>query len=818
MKCTDNLKKWNIVLVSTAKYLEPARQEIMSLFEKEYPNVQCLAFEKGFSEDKTKNSYELCYKRIFNDPIDIVLLFIDEYYGNLDGDISVTRREYECCIKNNKFVLKFIKKSVADDYDKYLKNPKYLPSKKKKYDNFVKTMEFVASIKNQPNSDMLNYYTNNKDLPQRVIELLKLNTRHFLWDYLIDINLPKQINSIEQINKGIKIGEIFNEVYIDSDCEMFGDSKSKIKKASGIIEIIQKNKCLISGDGGTGKTTILSKLFFEQKALYENESSHLLPLFVSMNGFKIKDLKLFRILEMYFNRLLNKYMYPFYSADNVEFMLLIDGFDEILGVKDNTQLKKCFESNSLSSHLVLSCRENYTKGQTLSKYFDILIRIIGFKEDSTIENVVEKYIKYFEKRQENCLLSSKRDQILKIVRGSASTVFHNPFMLYLFLNYIKDHENFEFNWRPSIILKNCVDSIFVREAQEIDLSEEQINKLYWYLGSLSWILYINRLENKPTLEYKKVLNSLFDGKVVEIYKRIIDLFIVISDNNKYIISMTNEKLMDFFCGNYLYQSITLKDYKISSEIPVDYFYYTNFKIDIVHRCKELMTENDKAIAFDFLVKKYNEFIIKELGAKEKIMNWIVNLIVRTEQYNKLIEFVIQEKQKKEQGNKNYINTYYLEHVLVQLGIVPFEYDFMNKMEENAEFDSYVRGCYLSYYDDTLYNKISGFIDDGTRSWERCFKAFQQHINEPKAKDGTNRNNVRRLEFRLARRFIEVRETQDLTDSIAEFYLNLPEDKYYVEMQHEEEYFRQCHRRYKELCKAEYMALCEAIRNKRKFID
>jgi hypothetical protein len=122
--------------------------------------------------------------------------------------------------------------------------------------------------------------------------------------------------------------------------------------------------------------------------------------------------------------------------------------------------------------------------------------------------------------------------------------------------------------------------------------------------------------------------------------------------------------------------------------------------------------------------------------------------------------------------------------LLQLGKNPeLEAAFHNRMVDDPDFDSFVRGGYLVFYDASLKELAYPNFDDGKREWDKVFNAFKQHIYEDK--ESKYRQGVRRVEFRLIKQFIETRRS--VSPEIAEFYKTLPFESYNFSEAVEKEY-------------------------------
>jgi len=794
MKKEQPLQTWNIALISTTQYLSETRKTIINNLEAK--GIKCRAFEESLPEYPEYSDIDDCYARLERDHIDFAILIIDNHYGTIDDryKTSVTRHEYDICLKKKIKVFKFLHKSVDYDFKTYSNNKDSDEINQTRYDDFEGVMNFVKAIKDGKKDNVLNPFDDYEELYSRIEKVLTDNTQIIIQDKLLNNKYINYVKKLQALNKSASLKEVITNLYSEPNMEVNG--KFEEYKNSNVAKTLNKvalnESLLITGRGGYGKTTLLSKMFFAQFDDFKNHKSPYIPLLVFMGGLNIKDFTLSTIVEELLRNVLHKQMYPFFSPDGLTTIIYLDGFDEINGSLTGESVNKFLTSGIFANPVVLSCRDKFAFEYAVFEHFDNKIELLGYRTWGEIDAAIDKHTQYFDITDENKI---------KRIKGYASAnieVFKSPFMLYIYMSYCKEHDFLQTDTKIGRILRYCIEDIFVSNVKKKKityLTNDEKDDILKVLGHLSWTVYCNRLKGGDFLNYEKLIKK-YGLEKNKTYRKIIEMFLNLTFDGREVRAMSNENFMDFFCGQYLYYIlIEAIRSEQNDSVSEEWLLYTNIKVEIIHICMDLMDEDEKIIAFENLKKRYES--LRGTNAYKKIA-WVLNLMLRTK-VKPMGKFIIDEYSANKDRDKYYINRLTIEHCVIQLGQIEafqslyqeVEPRFVQNMYDDVKFDEFVRGCYLIYYNDTYANLSFPYYDDGKKNWERCFIAFESHINEP----GEYRRSVRRLEFRLAEQFILNRDASELTDHMIDFYLNLPEEKY-------------------KGFEKEYQALCKAIEKKR----
>ncbi|AXT63098.1 hypothetical protein D1816_23030 [Aquimarina sp. AD10] len=198
-------------------------------------------------------------------------------------------------------------------------------------------------------------------------------------------------------------------------------------------EIIKRDKVLILGNPGLGKTTELERL----AAMLWNEDELLIPIYKNLKNFTAQD-----TLEAYIG--LNWAL-----LDNVIF--IFDGIDEISDIHDFISKLESFITNlqgyDIKHRFIVSCRTNV--------YEDIVKRIVGFHKLFLREFRFEEG---FELLQESC----KNNLDKNSVKSFISNFLKNPLQIEIIASFINVKGKIPTN--TAEIWKEYIDKRLARDA------------------------------------------------------------------------------------------------------------------------------------------------------------------------------------------------------------------------------------------------------------------------------------------------------------------------------------------------------------------
>ena len=535
MKKEQPLQTWNIALISTTQYLSETRKTIINNLEAK--GIKCRAFEESLPEYPEYSDIDDCYARLERDHIDFAILIIDNHYGTIDDryKTSVTRHEYDICLKKKIKVFKFLHKSVDYDFKTYSNNKDSDEINQTRYDDFEGVMNFVKAIKDGKKDNVLNPFDDYEELYSRIEKVLTDNTQIIIQDKLLNNKYINYVKKLQALNKSASLKEVITNLYSEPNMEVNG--KFEEYKNSNVAKTLNKvalnESLLITGRGGYGKTTLLSKMFFAQFDDFKNHKSPYIPLLVFMGGLNIKDFTLSTIVEELLRNVLHKQMYPFFSPDGLTTIIYLDGFDEINGSLTGESVNKFLTSGIFANPVVLSCRDKFAFEYAVFEHFDNKIELLGYRTWGEIDAAIDKHTQYFDITDENKI---------KRIKGYASAnieVFKSPFMLYIYMSYCKEHDFLQTDTKIGRILRYCIEDIFVSNVKKKKityLTNDEKDDILKVLGHLSWTVYCNRLKGGDFLNYEKLIKKY--GLTVYQNKH----------KGEHIMKANDMKILDFISG------------------------------------------------------------------------------------------------------------------------------------------------------------------------------------------------------------------------------------------------------------------------------
>lgn len=576
------------------------------------------------------------------------------------------------------------------------------------------------------------------------------------------------LNKCPSIKKGFSMRELLEEMYIQPHSNV-----KKDEELHTYISNISEKKILIRGDGGVGKTTLLAKIYCEMANSFLN--SNIYPLYLSLNGKPLCGITIQVSLEFEPNIDLKVFNY-----ECCQYIILIDGLDEVQCIKEKDEIQSFLDSKMfLNNKVIVAGRENFVQDYSEINEHFYTIMIFDYKnaKEKQLE-LLDKFYAY-DKARKNRFSNGKQLKIEQYINENFESL-QNPLILSLFLIYMQDVDDISGRkYKESEILEVCVNDAIIRQCHKKDQSDIDISFILKELSLMSWKIYRNRLILKDTVyDHIKYDADKYTTQEIKLIDECIDLFTYRSGSNK-VVKMENEGILEYFYAKYMIYVFTNE---ITDELDL---FSIHIKVEIIRHALNLMSESQKSIAFNYLVNVYKDTDDKGFHKIHQIVhilpriNNIDPMSFLNSEYDELRKHSIFS------GKRSAI-----EHCLLQLGKNPeLEEEYYNRMVNDMEFDSFVRGGYLVYYQNPRQQHIISFpyYDRGGYNWDRVFdKCFKQHISEDK--EGKKRKFVRRLEFRLAKQFIETRK--NVSSEIAQFYrdLSLTPESYNFNDQVKAEYY------------------------------
>ena len=579
---------------------------------------------------------------------------------------------------------------------------------------------------------------------------------------------------------GFPTEDLLNYIYIEP--------QSDIKVNDLLHNYITGNgskKILVQADGGVGKSTLLAKIYKELEEKFSEKKSFICPLIYNLNGIEPRSISLEKLISLQGVEKSN------YNC--CQYIILIDGLDEIKNT-DEYYIDEFFKSDFFNEcKTIVACRKVFVQENTISKYFDEIITLCDYRDnrDKQLE-MLEKFCNYT-KTKESEINDEKKEKIKKYIEKN-SVSLQNPLILGIFLLNMQKEDVPKESLNAGQILDKCVRDIIERECSKPDIfkkNEEEKEKtsklimtILYKISTASWKIYLNRT-SKEDLNFDNIVEK-DDTQDREIINKCLKFFISHAGE-------INEVIFDYFCAKYMF-------YVFVEEIEdkLDLFSVDHIKVEIKRFAfNDFMTKDQKKKAFKYLKKVYKQLNDNDYLRFLSLINFFPH--IKKENKIKLIWFLLCEYSKLRKKNIYDAQKNLIEHCILQTGSMPWlEERYYKQMIANPQFDSFVRGGYLLYYAKSLPKDFKHPYFDEKRSdtkfsdWDRVFfEGFQNHIYEDrdKIKRKKRRRSVRRLEFRVAKQYIE--ERKEVAPEIAIFYKKLQSEDYCFKKAVEKEFYSLC---------------------------
>ena len=598
---------------------------------------------------------------------------------------------------------------------------------------------------------------------------------------------------------GFSTNDLLNE-------KMYIEPQSDIKVSGLLHDYIIGNpfkKILIQADGGVGKSTLLAKVYTELADNFMKGSSTVCPLYYNLSRRELLPTPLRKII----GGIVSNY-------DCCQYVILIDGLDEIKNT-DADSMDEFFNSDIFTEHrTIVACRKIFIQENAISKRFDEIITLYDYRDNEEKQlEMVKKFCDFTKtekakKAKMTEINDEKREKIKEYIKHEKKPgPLQNPLILGVFLLGMQEGDVPKESMNAGEILDRCARDIIKREyvnrkhehelfeptEDEIEETNKSITTIFHKISIANWKIYKSQASKKD-IDYDDITEK-GDTPESKLINTCLGFFV--SRTNE-----VNEVIFDYFCAKYM-----LFVFIGEIEDELDLFSIGHIKVEIKRFAfNDFMEKKQKKMAFKYLKKKYKQFNDSDYLRFMSLINFFPH--IKEENKGKLFLFLLYECIKLR--NKDIYNAQrnLIKHCIFQAGIIVItpwlEKRYYKQMLSNSKFDSFVRGGYLLYYAKSLPKDFKHPYFDERRpngkfsDWDRLFfEGFKNHIDEDRGKKDKHkkRRYVRRLEFRVAKQFIEDRKK--VAPEVVEFYESLKKNN-------EEDYD------FKTAVKEEYFSLIETI--------
>lgn len=449
MSKNEQLHRWVASVISTYHDLRDLRSAV-GMRLKELGFEAQLFEEPGFPVEVGKKAHESCLFAINH--ADIVVVIIDKRYGGLflgRGPYSITEEEYHEAIKTNKVVIPCVRKAAWQDYERLTSaitreiekgrsekeakdqlSPQYLEE--------WRVFDFLRRVTSAPHDDFLVLFDTVHDLIQqlegRITGLSLSLCRWIMRRQVGEVMSQKTTTALE-----FSLGDVLKRGYfVEPPYEVISGMASHAPAEDMLKDSLARDRSvLVLGEPGSGKSTIVAKVFLDSAKAFADSHSDSAPLYVNLRGrgasyhFTGKQ-----FIEECCAQFFQKSLPPLFDMSKVKPIYFMDGLDELTEDVTALNIDQVAEKDLLTRPFVISCRSRFAEDSLVSHRFgervDIVIRMTDWRPEQTWE-----YIKKF------CKIRGKPDLLMEIEQAykeskELAELLHNPLLLTLFLWIVEE--------------------------------------------------------------------------------------------------------------------------------------------------------------------------------------------------------------------------------------------------------------------------------------------------------------------------------------------------------------------------------------------
>lgn len=740
-------KKWVVAVISTDYDLPVERKQIITMLTD--TGFKVSAFElPEFPLEPHRNSHDVCLDAI--DRSDIVVLIINKRYGGFylgDKRISITEKEFQKAIGQNKLVISCIAQQAWDEKEKYNRELKKYHCKSGKkgrkvskktenefastyccsYVDNVETIQFINRIRKMPTDNYLCFYSNVFELSDCVKAKLSGFSR-----YICELLVQKQCDKIMASSDGIGIELgieqlLRNNQYYVSPLFKYLRGNINTSESSDICDIISLDidmgkRSLIIGKAGSGKSVTVSKLFLEiaQSFLLQRNNIYRIPFFISLRNkgndyhFDIK-----KYIEDCLNEYLNKEMYPLFSISDINAVFFIDGFDELCDSLSEDELDYISSTDMVYSAYIVSSRstfaQRYLTNQRFMIKFDNIISLLPWDI-----SVAEKYIRKF------CFNSNLDENKLVdfiIYEEACAKIYTSPLLLTILLWLIKESEiEIPCNISDqSFLLKKSLQHLVSRELGKAGTYSSDVDIILKKWAYVAWKIFSSR-SKKQTIKLDEI-NELARNDNYSLLSEV-DLF-------KPELVFDINPITHIIKGTYHEQFLEyLTALSIVEGCLHDVYPYPNFLWHIIRPEINAMIEmeycsrssEEREIIYGKFWDQYFDGLMRHqmVDALKQIQSLYQISKLNAKNSEKCFQVALMCEDSIVIKPSLFFNA-------VKKGNMEIEEAFLQELKSRKELADNNRGFHLAYYGDRIYSEMPYLDNDVCVAWTNTYNSIIKHF-------------------------------------------------------------------------------------------
>ncbi len=755
---------WIISLISTDYDLKNERKAIIE-FLKSY-EIEVSAFEEPkFPVPEGYHSHDVCIHNL--ERANIAILLINERYGGFyyaDKGVSITEKEYELLnvptivlvnkkVWDERAIYRKQQKSSGLSEEEYAKSGKYNPHYVQNVNVFCFIDKIQKSYETKGRSNWLNFWDNPSDLTRILPDVLSSRSGTILHDIL-----DKQIKEVKSKKTStalsMSLGDVFDKGYyiepgVTCVSGEIGDNECLTTNINNRLK--EGDSCLVLGDAGAGKTTLMAKSFLEM-AQDLGANSFIIPAYVWLRRMSPdSSFSIEKYLEDCCDRFLNKKPYPFFNLHGFSFIFYLDGFDELTEKISKEDLTHLYTSDFFKWPLMLTSRIQYADRYIISNEFASKFNCCIKLTDWNIETA-KKYIGQFCELQGKDTSYVQRIMTLLVENRDLNDVLNSPLLITILLYVIEQSRMTipETITSRVQLFEKCLNCLAQREIDKKNRTWDRLpdkDELILYWAHFAWAVYESRLGGKSNIRIEEVLDTI--RNVYGGYEWTPAVYEVIFDTNgEDVFGAFHEQFLEFLVAYALvYACLNKKEpypnflkYVMRPEINRYFRGLVNRRSE---KDRNAIFNNISTLYWNCLGKTENEAILKRVHAVYHLTR------LTADGDAEQIERIFNVERERAVLQSLYFG-------VIKRGDMQKEQEFYELLNSDEGYSNSNRGYHLAYYDTIAGQVTIPYSDDLSVNWEGSLRAFQRHFSS----DDLEHYHLRRIDLVTMRQFMEFRNKRE----------------------------------------------------------
>lgn len=758
---------WIVALISTDYDLQDERKAIIS-FLHQYGFSISVFDEPDYPVQEDVHSHTNCILALKR--ADLAIVLVNERYGGdfyLDKTRSITQAEYEsleiptiCLVNKRTWDIRHLfrqqqRKSGLSE-EEYIALGQYdAGGINLNVFGFISRIQNAYSVNGR--SNWINFWTDIEDLKSKLPKLMQSRSVTLIHK-IVDGQIKEINNRRTSTGLSMPLGDVFSKgFYIEQEFDLLSGQIGESEPLPKVIcdNLANKESCLVLGEAGAGKTTLMAKCFLQMVELTK-DNPFCIPAYIWLKGMGIEST--FTIQE-YLNNGCNEYLhkqcYPFFNLDELTFYFFIDGFDELAENISSNDLRNLCSKEIFKAPLMLTSRkqffDHYHSTELTSKFS------LSFRLKDWSQSTAERYIKQFCKIQRKGSDFVKRIYSLLLSNPDLQDILKNPLLITILL-YVIDFHNMEI---PETIrsrtqlFDECISCLAQREIEnKFSAALPEKHKLVITWALLAWFIYESRLEGKDPIHISDALSNinsiLFETPIewpLTIYEVIFDM------KGEYVHGAIHEQFLEYLVAYALVYACLNR----SAPYPEFLKYVMRPEINRYFRgIYALKSKEDQQLIFNNIRDLYwqcmgytdTDNILKRVHAVYHLSR--MNLPNSSKELDRIF---LAEKER-----AVLLSLYF---GVIKKGNLLRERELYNFINSDGEYSNSNRGYHLAYYGSSSTPNLQ-YSDNPLLSWDGPLRAFLRHFSS----SDIEHYYLRRIDLITMRQFMECRQKQEpLNDEI-----------------------------------------------------